>query len=32
MEAEFDCNLEGIQNTWEPFELQEFAVMKEVFH
>ena len=31
-EAEFDCNLEGIQNTWEPFELQEFAVMKEVFH
>lgn len=31
-EAEFDCNLDGIQNTWEPFELQEFAVMKEVFH
>lgn len=31
MEAEFNCNLEGIQNTWEPFELQEFAIMKETF-
>lgn len=31
MEAEYECNLEGIQNTWEPFELQEFAVMKETF-
>ncbi len=31
MEAEFNCNLDGIQSTWEPFELQEFAVMKETF-
>lgn len=31
MEAEFNCNLEGIQNTWEPFEMQEFAIMKETF-
>lgn len=30
-EEEFNCNLEGLQNTWEPFELQEFAVVKETF-
>lgn len=30
-EAEYNCNLEGIQSTWEPFELQEFALVKETF-
>lgn len=29
MEAEFECNLEGLQSTWEPFEMQEFAILKE---
>lgn len=31
-EDEYNCNLDGIQSTWEPFELQEFALVKEVFH
>lgn len=28
-EEEFSCNLEGLQSTWEPYELQEFALASE---
>lgn len=30
-EDEFLCNLEGIQNTWEPFEMQPMALVSETF-
>lgn len=30
-EEEFQCNLEGLQATWEPFELQPMAVSSETF-
>lgn len=29
-EEEFNCNLDGLQSTWEPFELQEFALESEI--
>lgn len=31
MEAEFMCNLEGLQSTYEPFEMQPFALKSETF-
>ncbi len=30
-EEEFVCNLEGIQNTWEPFEMQPMALISEKY-
>ena len=31
LEAEFSCNLEGMQNAYEPFELQPFALASDCF-
>lgn len=31
LEAEFNCNLEGLQNAYEPFEMQAFAQASESF-
>lgn len=31
IEEEFACNLSGLQDAWEPFELQEMALCSQVF-
>ena len=31
IEEEFSCNLSGLQDAWEPFELQEMALCSQVF-